>query len=219
MNGDVHKKTPPATPTATSGMQVSTSSSTLSNSVSVPNIAKLSTLSPAQQQRYRQDWLERENQASSLAAAGMVAESVSLTGSGPTPTVNYVTTSIPVLGLQPPPTILAQPAPPAGTATNNSNNNATSTVTELDSINWNLMDFGGMNLDDMDMDFATLFDPANELSSMPPTATDGDPTPLAWQSVQPSSATMMDTNSVSPTPVSANQMWSDNVLSGEPPKM
>ena len=62
---------------------------------------------------------------------------------------------MPVLGLQPPPTILAQTVP--GPAT---------TTTELDSINWNFMDIGAMHLDDMDMDFATLFDPANELSHM-----------------------------------------------------
>jgi hypothetical protein len=38
--------------------------------------------------------------------------------------------------------------------------------TELDSINWNLMDIGAVYLDDMDLDFAQLFDPENELANM-----------------------------------------------------
>jgi hypothetical protein len=159
MNGDVHNK--------------NSSSISLSTSTSAPNIANLSTLSPSQQQRYQEDLLERENQASSLAAAGMVAESVSLT-SPP----QSLSKSLPVQGLQPPPTILAQTVP------------APTTTSELDSINWNFMDIGAVHLDDMDMDFATLFDPANELSNM---QTKGS----GW----PSSSAPIDTSTVSPTPI------------------
>lgn len=223
MNGDVHK---PMQDTSSTG-------GVIPNSTSVPNIAKLSTLSPTQQQRYRQDWLERENQASSLAAAGMVAESVrnsteqqNLSSS----TTNYLTTTIPVLGLQPPPTIYAQqPTLPGGL--NHETTNATTTnVTELDSINWNLMDIGGMHIDDMDLDFATLFDPTNELSSIvpspPPRETNNNTnstdslttTSNGWLPPAPPSLSAStpgpDINSISPTPIST-QLWSESILIGE----
>ena len=42
----------------------------------------------------------------------------------------------------------------------------TPTTTEIDSANWGLMDMGGGQLDDMDLDFATLFDPALEEANM-----------------------------------------------------
>lgn len=91
----------------------------------------MSTMTTAQQQRYQQDLLEREHQASSLAAAGLVAEKVALATQSP---------------------------PPISDSPLNSN------ATELDYINWNLMDnLGAMHLDDMDTDFATLFDPSNEM--------------------------------------------------------
>lgn len=44
------------------------------------------------------------------------------------------------------------------------------TSPEVDSINWNLMDLGGVHLDDMDLDFAQLFDPTNEIVNMTPQA-------------------------------------------------
>jgi hypothetical protein len=195
MNGEVHKSV---------ASNASDNSVAMPNSTSVPNIAKLSTLSPTQQQRYRQDWLERENQASSLAAAGMVAESVSLNhGSS-----NYSTTTLPVVGLQAPPLIVAQHDPPGAPLTS-------SMVTELDSINWNLMDIGGMHIDDMDMDFATLFDPANELFNAPSPreATSATTNSGGWQ--LPMTPSMNDIGSVSPTPMST-QVWSESVLSGDP---
>jgi hypothetical protein len=115
----------------------------MQHSTSTPTAGALSvTMSPDQRQRYQQDMLERDHQASALAAAGMVAESV--------------THSLPVQGLLPPPQLVSNPSLPA----------PTSTTTELDSINWNLMDIGAINLDDMDMDFASLFDPATELAHM-----------------------------------------------------
>jgi hypothetical protein len=48
-------------------------------------------------------------------------------------------------------------APPANTRNN-----------EMDGINWNMLDLGSANLDDLDLDFATLFDPANEAESVQP---------------------------------------------------
>lgn len=104
--------------------------------------------------------MDRERQASALAAAGMLAETVGATQAQ---------------GLQAPPPLvaLAPPPPPAGT---------TNASTELDSINWNMMDIGAVHLDDIDMDFATLFDPANEEANMQtegsgwPTTSTGKPT-------------------------------------------
>jgi hypothetical protein len=162
MNGDVHRKVVTAPhPASDSGTAL------VSDTTPAPSLPNISTLSPTQQQRYRQDWMERENHSSILAAAGMVAESVRLSGNnsgvvGSTPTAgtNFMTTTMPVLGLQPPPTIMTQPVPGCHTT-------ASTSVTELDSINWNLMDIDGIHLDDLDMDFATLFDPANEMASMP----------------------------------------------------
>jgi HSF-type DNA-binding len=74
---------------------------------------------------------ERELQASSLATAGFMSASL--------PTV--------LPGLQPPPILPRQ-------------SEAVSS-TEIDSINWNLME--NMHLDDLDMDFINMFDPDNEI--------------------------------------------------------
>ena len=224
MNGDVHK---PMLDTASSAGDA------IPNSTSVPNIAKLSTLSPTQQQRYRQDWLERENQASSLAAAGMVAESVRNSAEqqnlASSSTTNYLTTTIPVLGLQPPPTIFAQQPTLPGGLNHDTTNPTITNVTELDSINWNLMDLGGMHIDDMDMeDFATLFDPANELSNLVPSppqretnnnhtnSTDSLATiSNGWLSSAPSMSASTQgpdiIDSISPTSISA-QLRSESIL-------
>jgi len=114
----------------------------------------MATLSPAQQQRYQQDLLEREHQASSLAAAGLVAEKVSLTGA-------TEPSSVPCHHNH-----YEAPAAEAGMAENGNSNN-----------NWNLMDnLGAMQLDDMDMDFATLFDPVNESMWNMPSPRDNDAT-------------------------------------------
>lgn len=83
---------------------------------------------------------ERDRQASALAAAGMVAETVAVSEGR--------------AGLAAPP-LLASSAPPT-----------TSGGTEIDNINWGTMDVGGLQLDDMDLDFATLFDPATEETNM-----------------------------------------------------
>jgi hypothetical protein len=82
---------------------------------------------------------ERERQASALAAAGMVADTVG---------------DVKRLGLEPPPQLASSAA------------TAPSPGTELDNINWGAMDMGGLQIDNMDLDFATLFDPTIEEASM-----------------------------------------------------
>ena len=94
---------------------------------------------------------ERERQASALAAAGMVAETV--TGRA---------------GLAAPPQ-LASTAPVA------------SPSVEVDNINWATVDMGGVQVDDMDLDFATLFDPSIEEANMQ-TEGSGWPTTTAGSS-------------------------------------
>lgn len=125
---------------------------------------KMASLSPEQQRRQREELADRDRQASALAAAGMVAESVRI--------------AQPAIGLQPPPPLATGSAPPVTSST------------ELDSINWNLMDIGNHNVDDIDMDFAAMFDPANELASMQADGT-------GW----PASAGGNASDSVSPTPL------------------
>lgn len=111
-------------------------------SSSVPQSKSTSALSamPGLYQRPSENMSERDLQASSLAAAGMVAESATVAGRLSQ-------------GLHPPPPLVSADAPPV------------SSTIELDSINWSMMD-SGANTDDMDLDFAQLFDPANELENM-----------------------------------------------------
>lgn len=99
------------------------------------------------------DLLDRELQASSLAAAGMLADTVTTTQAQ---------------GLQAPPPLVASAPQPPGSAASAATMPAPTVgaTTELDSINWNMMDIGAVHLDDIDMDFATLFDPENEEANM-----------------------------------------------------
>lgn len=94
-----------------------------------------------QQRRHREDLAAREKQASALAAAGMVAESVRL--------------AQPPSGLLPPPPLANGSAPLTH-----------STTGEIDNIHWGIMDLNVGHLDDLDMDFASLFDPINEITNM-----------------------------------------------------
>lgn len=110
----------------------------------------MSNMSAEQRILLQEDLADRERQASALAAAGMVADSVNYTrplGS------SQETNNQHQQGLQAPP-VLGGGAPPINPEGN-----------EMDGINWNLLDLG-TNLDDLDMDFATLFDPANEAASV-----------------------------------------------------
>ena len=103
-----------------------------------PSVASFASLSGMSNEGSTVFQEERERQASSLAAAGMVAETVSMSG-GRT-------------GLAAPPQ-LASSAPAA-----------TSSTGDLDNINWG--DVSGVQVDDMDLDFATLFDPSIEEANM-----------------------------------------------------
>jgi hypothetical protein len=124
--------------------------------------------------RSQDDMFDRDRQASALAAAGMVADSISLSRSiGPDRV--HSSTSFASHGLEAPPQLAGYAPPPVH-----------SSSSELDNINWNLMDLGQMHLDDMDMDFARLFDPAQEAENM---QTEGS----GW----PSAATSTDTSSLS----------------------
>ena len=98
-----------------------------------------------------QDMAEQESQASALAAAGMVAETVSLTR----PAVHAPTG--PIQGLQAPPPLVGLPPPSAGHPG------------VMEAVNWNVVPELGtaQNVDDLDMDFATLFDPEQEQQYMP----------------------------------------------------
>lgn len=98
--------------------------------------------------RMQDDLADRELQASSLAAAGMVAESVQTTR----PATGNVRVH---QGLQAPPALvgMAPPSQPPGGHL-------------MEAVNWNQqLGLGDLNMggvDDIDMDFATLFDPEQE---------------------------------------------------------
>jgi hypothetical protein len=121
--------------------------------------------------RSQDDYMDRDRQASALAAAGMVADSISLSRNDPDRV--HSSASLHSQGLEAPPQ-LAGHVPPV-----------TSSSSELDNINWNLMDLGQMHLDDMDMDFARLFDPAQEAENM---QTEGSGWPTAATSSSDTSA-------------------------------
>lgn len=116
----------------------------------------MSNLTPQQLKLVQEDLAERERQASALAAAGMVAETVDQSGSGNLQNMGHGivggTSGMTWQGLHAPP-VLAAMAPlttsPGGTP--------------AEGTDWNDMD---MNLDDMEMDFAKLFDPAHEVANM-----------------------------------------------------
>lgn len=149
---------------------------------------------PESRLRYQQDVLERDRQASSLAAAGKVAESIGnskMYQSGDSMSFHYPNGE----GYQQ--SLVSGTSgsyndTPTSVATNPTMLTQTTvtgtTTADLDAINWNLMDLGGANFDDMDMDFASLFDPANELSHMQAHAINGYPAPtttVVFQVVAP----------------------------------
>lgn len=121
----------------------------------------MKSMSPEQQQ---DDLADRDRQARALAAAGMAAERFTMTQS-------Y---NVYKQGLQAPPILgpvqpIIEPEPTA--------------INTIDGINWNMMDLGGPALDDMEMDFAKLFDPAHEAASLQsegwPGSTDSALAPLS----------------------------------------
>jgi len=122
-------------------------------------------MSPEQQR----DLADRERQAQSLAAAGMVAETV---GRGSHPGALY----------GPPQLASATGEPSAG--------NGFSGI--MDSNNWGMPDIDA-SLEDIEMDFAKLFDPDHEMESM---QTEGS----GWPGTGDGNGA-----SISPTPVGAPQ--------------
>jgi len=100
-------------------------------------------MAPDQRTRVQEEMADRERQASALAAAGMVAESVNYTKPG----VGQVLAAPPPLVGLPRAPLQEQPHDDDGVQ-----------IT-MDGINWN--DLAG-NVDDMDMDFISMFDPEQE---------------------------------------------------------
>jgi hypothetical protein len=93
-------------------------------------------------QEQQRDLADRERQAKALAAAGLVAETVGRSqGNGH------------LLGLHPPPALALSGGP---TSPRNG---------VMDSNHWGMPDIDDC-LQDIEMDFAMLFDPAHELESM-----------------------------------------------------
>ena len=104
-------------------------------------------LTREQQTRIQEDLADRERQASALAAAGMVAENV-----------NYTTPAVIGQVLQAPPPLVGMPVP-----AHSQQSAVEAPPVVMEGINWN--ELGG-NVDDMDMDFAAMFDPEQEQAFM-----------------------------------------------------
>ena len=114
-------------------------------------------MTPEQQKLVQEDLADRERQASELAAAGMVVAAPPNGTAGmalPVPTGSGLShqglTAPPLLGSGTP---LPLPTPDANA------------LTTVDGINWGVADTTTA-LDDMEMDFAKLFDPAHEEANM-----------------------------------------------------
>jgi hypothetical protein len=106
----------------------------------------------AQQPLFQADLADREQQASALAAAGMVAESLSL---------SWPVRGALVQGNQKQPQEMRAPQAAGMVHPSGINGNG-----EMDVVNWNVLDLENAHLDDLEMDFAMLFDPANEAASV-----------------------------------------------------
>ncbi len=126
----------------------------------VASHAYASHLTPEQQVRFQADFVDREQQASSLAAAGLVADGSSGVGQilrappalvgMPVPT--GAANSVQLSSLSDAQHPQAQPPPSGGEP-------------QIQNINWNLDGDNalGAGLDDIDMDFAVLFDNEEQL--------------------------------------------------------
>jgi hypothetical protein len=98
-----------------------------------------------QRARVQEDLADRERQASALSAAGHVAESVNFTKPS-------------VIGQ-----VLQAPPPLVGMAPPSQQPHGHDGQIPMEGVNWN--DLGG-NVDDIDMDFAAMFDPEQEQAFM-----------------------------------------------------
>jgi hypothetical protein len=134
-----------------------------------------------QRKRMQHDLVDRERQASSLAAAGMVAETVSRSrsygsldyhnhggnGSETSSPLRAVSSAQGPLASQPELGSMKGSLSPGGTQHVTSINHG-STPHNTDDGWGNMMDLGGLSstLEDMELDFAKLFDPQQEVTSM-----------------------------------------------------
>jgi len=143
-------------------------------------------ITPEQQKMMQQDLLDRERQASALAAAGMVADNVrrslssASVSSGHHPLQPPPNGGASPGGVVPPAGMLggAMPAPPSlghppsdpapqqpGMA-----EAPVATTVPSDTNNWGMVEIDGglsaVTIDDMDLDFAKLFDPAQEAANI-----------------------------------------------------
>jgi len=161
------------------------------------------SLSPEQRKRMQQDVLDRERQASALAAAGMIAESVSRTrsiSSGDLRPNDGAVSSLPPSpgGMGAPPAVLGPP--PASPGPDGVSNPPPPPPLQQqapqqpslqvgNNEDWGVMDIGGglsaVTIDDMDLDFAKLFDPENELNSMQTEGSGWPSAPNAEAAVHP----------------------------------
>ena len=139
-------------------------------------------LTPEQRQRMQQDMLDRERQASALAAAGLIAESVSRTRSSsgdlrvtggaisPGPPSPGGMRPPPMLGHPPSSPAPQQPAMAGAVAASDQEPIGGDAQGNGGGVDYGVMDIGGglsaVTIDDMDLDFAKLFDPENELAGM-----------------------------------------------------
>jgi hypothetical protein len=144
-------------------------------------------MSAEEQRLLRDDLADREQQASALAAAGMVAETVSRTRSVTAPAalastaptsmhdhhdqmmLHYGNGQPASNGLQAHATQGAAAAAPPPPQAHYQHHPQQHQQHGTDGINWGIMDFSGggaSTVDDLDLDFAKLFDPAHELESM-----------------------------------------------------
>ena len=131
----------------------------------------------------QQDMLDRERQASALAAAGLIAESVSRprSSSGDLRVTGGAISPGPPSpgGMRPPPMLGHPPASPGPQQPAMAGAAAASEQAPLGGdahdnggggVDYGVMDIGGglsaVTIDDMDLDFAKLFDPENELAGM-----------------------------------------------------
>lgn len=114
------------------------------------------SMTPEQKKLVQEDMADRERQASALAAAGRVAETVQHSNSAlghPLPNGSQMDVALAHQGLNAPP-LLGSIGPPP--------NPEIATSAPIEGVNWG----SELSPDDMDMDFAKLFDPAHEQANM-----------------------------------------------------
>jgi hypothetical protein len=157
----------PAPSSVLPGLVLGPQSSSTASTITTNNV-QYDRLTPEQHARIQEDFAERERQASALAAAGLVADSVSLTRPNSN-AIGQVLHAPPPLAGMPPPHIMQHTTSHA-----TSSGGGTDQSIPLESMNWNFdlggsaLGFGtgggGVGLDDMDVEFSTLFDTEEEHS-------------------------------------------------------